>query len=148
MPLTRIEVRIAGLGGQGVILAGTILGYAAVLSGKRATQMQSYGAEARGTAAWSDVVISNEAITYPSITSCDYLVALSQQALNSYLSLLKKGGVLVVDEDLVKDIPEGDFKVYKVPATRIAEEKLGGRVVANMVILGFLARLILSLIHI
>ncbi|MEM1538110.1 MAG: 2-oxoacid:acceptor oxidoreductase family protein [Candidatus Nezhaarchaeales archaeon] len=141
MPQARIEVRIAGLGGQGVVLAGTILGYAAILSGKRATQIQSYGAEARGTLAWSDVIISDQPITYPLTTSCDYLVAMSQQALDANMGRLKEGGVLLVDEDLVRNVPSGGFKVYKVPATRIAEE-LAGRTAANMVLLGFLARLI------
>ncbi|MGD8546126.1 MAG: 2-oxoacid:acceptor oxidoreductase family protein, partial [Candidatus Bathyarchaeota archaeon] len=79
--LNRTEIRISGLGGQGVVLAGQILGRAAVLSGKNAVQTQIYGAEARGSAAKSEVIISDGKIGYPYVRKCDILVTMSRIAL-------------------------------------------------------------------
>jgi len=81
--MTRIEVRICGLGGQGVVLAGQILGRAAVFDGKNVVQTQSYGSEARGSAAKSEIIISDEKIGYPMVRKCDILVAMSQSALDT-----------------------------------------------------------------
>ena len=136
MPKT--EIKVTGLGGQGVVLAGIIIGRAASLhDGKHATQTQSYGPEARGGAARSEVVISDEPIDYPEVEEADILVAMSQEALNRQLGSLKDGGVLLVDADLVTDTPEGKRAVlYRIPATRVASEELGRRIVANMVMLG------------
>ena len=86
----RTEIRIAGTGGMGVVLAGVILGHAAVVyGGLDAIQSQSYGSEARGTAAKSEVIISNEPIKYPKVRQSDYLIAMSQKALDMYLIILK-----------------------------------------------------------
>ncbi|MCS7386554.1 MAG: pyruvate ferredoxin oxidoreductase [Candidatus Methanomethylicota archaeon] len=133
----RWEVRISGLGGQGIILAGYVLGKAACLfDGKCAVQVESYGPEARGSRCRSDVIISTEEIDYPCASSPDVLIALSQDAYNYYKGGVKSGGVIIVDEDLVEpiDVP-GEVKLYRVPATRIAEQ-LGRRIVANIVMLG------------
>ncbi|MCS7364216.1 MAG: 2-oxoacid:acceptor oxidoreductase family protein [archaeon GB-1867-035] len=135
----RVEIRICGLGGQGVILAGEILGLAAILDGKYAVQMRSYGSEARGTAAKSDIIISNEKIKYPLIEKCDIMIAMSQPALNKYIKTLKPNGILIIDGDLVKETPkEAKMKTYSVKATRIANEKYN-RIVANMIMLGFMS---------
>ena len=138
MSMPRTEVKVTGLGGQGVVLAGIIIARAASLyDGKNATQTQSYGPEARGGAARSEVVISDEPIDYPKVEQADILVAMSQEALDRHLGTLREGGVLLVDEDLVREIPEGKKAVlYRVPATRVASEELGRRIVANMVMLG------------
>lgn len=133
----RTEVKISGLGGQGVVLASVILGHAAIIDGKYATQTRSYGAEARGTAAWGDVIISDGSIAYPMTIKCDILVAMSQQAVGKYINILKDGGTLIVDDSLVKEIPSGSYKIYKIPATTLAEE-IGRKIFANMVMLGFL----------
>lgn len=134
----RYEIRLGGLGGQGIILAGVILGRAAaVYGGLNATMTQSYGPEARGGASRSEVVISDEEIDYPKTLTPDLLAVMSQEAYDKYIKDLKPGGTLVVDPDLVK-IDERASKasrVYKVPATRIAES-LGRRIVANMVLIG------------
>ncbi|HID16607.1 MAG TPA: 2-oxoacid:ferredoxin oxidoreductase subunit gamma, partial [Candidatus Atribacteria bacterium] len=117
----RIEIRICGLGGQGVILAGEILGLAAILDGKYAVQTRSYGSEARGTAAKSDIIISDKKIKYPLIEKCDVMIAMSQPALNKYISTLKPNGTLIIDEDLVKEkLEKTSINIYKVKATRIA----------------------------
>jgi len=136
--MPRTEIKVTGFGGQGVVLTGIIVARAACLhDAKNATQTQSYGPEARGGAARSEVVISDEPIDYPKVEQADILVAMSQEALDRHLGTLREGGVLLVDEDLVRDIPEGkEIVLYRVPATRVASEELGRRIVANMVMLG------------
>ncbi|MCD6472086.1 2-oxoacid:ferredoxin oxidoreductase subunit gamma [Candidatus Aerophobetes bacterium] len=137
------EIRIAGFGGQGVVLSGVILGKAAVLyDRKRAIQTQSYGAEARGGGARSEIVISDEDIDYPKVINPDILVAMSQQALDKYVKDLKPKGILIVDSELVKDLPEDYiFSLYRVPASQIASNEFGRIIVANMIMLGFLVSL-------
>ena len=137
------EIRIAGFGGQGVVLSGVILGRAAVLyDGKKAIQTQSYGAEARGGAARSEVIISDERIDYPRVINPDILVAMSQQALDKYTRDLKPSGILLVDSGLVKDLPENyNFSLYQLPASQIASEEFNRIIVANMIMLGFLVGL-------
>ena len=137
----RIEVRIAGYGGQGVVLAGQILGKAAVYDGKNALQTQSYGAEARGSAARSEVIISDGKINFPAVRKCDILVAMNQESLNKHLGALKENGILIVDSTYVKEIPETKAKVYKVPATETAQKTFGASLYANMVMLGALAKI-------
>jgi 2-oxoglutarate ferredoxin oxidoreductase subunit gamma len=137
----RVEVRISGLGGQGAVLAGEILGRAAVYDGKYAVQTQSYGAEARGSAAKSEVIISDEKIGFPKARKCDILVAMSQSALNKHLENLRENGILLVDGDRVKELPKVEARVYRVPATKIAESELKSRIYANVVMLGALTKI-------
>jgi len=137
----RVEVRISGLGGQGVVLAGEILGRAAVYDGKYAVQTQSYGAEARGSAAKSEVIISDKKIGFPRVRKCDILVTMSQSALNKHLDDLKENGILLVDRDKIKEMPKIKAKVFSVPATRIAETELKSRIYANVIMLGALTKI-------
>jgi len=141
MMLKRVEVRISGLGGQGVVLAGEILGRAAVYDGKYAVQTQSYGAEARGSAAKSEVIISDKKIGFPKVRKCDILVTMSQNALNKHLDDLKENGILLVDRDKVKEVPKVEAKVFGIPATRIAETELKSRIYANAIMLGALTKI-------
>jgi len=138
----KIEVRITGLGGQGVVLAGQILGKAAVYSGKNAVQTQSYGSEARGSAAKSEVIISDDKIGFPAVRKCDILVTMSQTALDKHLKDLKKDGVLLVDSSTVESIAETDAKVFKIPATETAKKTFGASIYANMIMLGALTKII------
>jgi len=134
------EVRIAGFGGQGVVLAGVLLGKAALEDGLYAVQNQSYGAEARGGAARSEVIISPEPIVYPEVTAPRIMTAMSQAALDRYLSDLCAGGELIVDSELVSRLPAEDkYHIRRGPFTGIAGNELGRAIVANMVMLGFLA---------
>lgn len=138
MPLT--EIRVAGFGGQGVILAAMIIGKAAsIFENGYATLTQAFGPEARGSACSAQVILSDEPILYPYITRPDILIAMSQDAYNRFMPELKPGGTLLIEEDLVRihDLPNG-IKVYGVPATRLAEE-LGRRLVLNIVMVGFFA---------
>ena len=140
--MPRIEVRLTGFGGQGIVLSGIILARAAMHDKKGVIQSQSYGPEARGGACHSEVVISDEAIHYPLVEEPDILVAMSQEALDKHIKSIKKGGILIIDSDTISRIPEqSGVKVTKVPATSIAAEKLGKGIVANIVMLGALTGL-------
>jgi 2-oxoglutarate ferredoxin oxidoreductase subunit gamma len=137
----RNEIRIAGFGGQGVILAGVTISQAAgVYADMEVAQTQSYGPEARGGACKCDVVVSSERILYPKVQKPSVLVAMSQPALDKYASDADpERTLLIVDSSLVTELPAGFARVIKVPATEIAENSLGKRMVANMVILGAVA---------
>jgi 2-oxoglutarate ferredoxin oxidoreductase subunit gamma len=138
MPLT--EIRIAGFGGQGVILAATIIGKAAcIFQGEHATMTQNFGPESRGGAASAQVILSDAPILYPYVARTDVLVAMSQEAYTRFAPELKEGGLLIVEQDMVRlsGLPNG-LRVHGVPATRLAEE-LGRRMVLNAVMVGFFA---------
>jgi len=131
----RVEIRLAGEGGQGLILAGLILAEAAVIhDGKHACQTQSYGPEARGGASKSEVIIDSQPIDYPKVMAADILLALSQEACDQYFGDLKRDGVLVVDSGLVKRVPTN--KAHRLPITQVAKEATGRTITANIVGLG------------
>ncbi len=130
----RKEIRIAGFGGQGIVLAGRILGEAAINAGFKAVQTQSYGPESRGGAARSEVVISDASVDYPRVMEADVLVVLSQPGYEKYSSDVKKKTLVIVDADLVET---KDKNLKKVPFTKIADS-LGKKIVANIVMLGYL----------
>jgi len=136
----KVEIRISGLGGQGVVLAGEILGRAAVYDGKEVVETASYGAEARGSAAKSEVIISNRKVGYPKVRKCDVLVAMSQGALDKNIGDLKENSILIVDKGVVEKVPEIKAKVFEVPATKTAENELKSRMYANVVMLGALVK--------
>jgi 2-oxoglutarate ferredoxin oxidoreductase subunit gamma len=132
------EIRIAGFGGQGVILAAAVIGKAAaIFQGGYATMTQSFGPEARGGSSSAQVILSSEPILYPYLTRPDILVVMSQEAYTRFSPELKPGGILITEQDLVRvgQIPNG-VRAYGVPATRLAEE-LGRKVVLNIVMVGF-----------
>ena len=132
------EIRIAGFGGQGVILFAMILGKAAsIYQDGFATMTQSFGPEARGGACSAQLVMSGSPVLYPYVTRPDILVILSQEAYTRFVPELKDGGTLIVERDLVRltDLKQ-NTQVYSIPATRIAEE-LGKRMVLNSVMVGF-----------
>ena len=136
------EMKIGGLGGQGVILAGLIMGKAAAIFDKKeATMTQAFGPEARGSACSAQVIVSDSTILYPYVTRPQVLVTMSQDAYNKFSPEMAENGLLLIEEELVKvtNPPKG-AKVYGIPATRIAEE-LGRKMVANIVMLGCLAAL-------
>ncbi len=130
------EVIITGFGGQGIVLAGRILGMAAALGDrKESTLVQSYGPESRGGACCAQVIISDDVIRYPYVKTADVLVCMSQSAYEKYKGQLKPEGYLLTDKDLVTPNEERDF--FSVPSTRMAEE-LGRTMMANIIMLGFL----------
>lgn len=136
----RIEVRLAGEGGQGMILAGIILAEAAAIyDGKNAVQSQSYGPEARGGASKSEVIIAQDEIDFPEVIQADLMVALSQEAFDKYAGYLKAGALLIIDSDQVACAPE--HTAVQVPITRLAVEASGRAITANVVALGVLVEL-------
>ncbi|HEY5975675.1 MAG TPA: 2-oxoacid:acceptor oxidoreductase family protein [Geobacteraceae bacterium] len=138
----RYELRFSGAGGQGLILAGVIMAEAAsIYDGKQAVQSQSYGPEARGGASKSEVIVSDDAIDYPKATVVDALLALTQEACDKYSHDLKEGGVLLVDSDLVKRLPAGNFKTVAFPIINTAKNEVGREIVANIVALGAMVAL-------
>ena len=140
IPIERFEIRMAGEGGQGMILAAIILAEAAAIyDNKNAVQTQSYGPEARGGASKGEVVISQGEIDYPEVINADVLVALSQEACDKYASGLKKTGMLIVDEEKVGRVPTNN--VIKVPISRLAIESTSKAITANVVALGVLVGL-------
>jgi 2-oxoglutarate ferredoxin oxidoreductase subunit gamma len=133
------RILLTGFGGQGVVLAGHILGKAAAIyDGREATLIQAYGPEARGGATLVQVIISSEPILYPYIESADAIVCMSQEGFSKYGPVLRPGGALLVEETLVR-LPDGYpmTGVFGIPATELAVEA-GRKMVANIVMLGFL----------
>ena len=134
------ELRLAGLGGQGIILAGIIVAEAAgIYDGKFVAQTQAYGAAARGGFSRSDIVISDEEINYPKARDLDFLLAMSQDAYEENVPLLVADGILMVDSTYVADT--ADAHVYAIPFTRIAREQFGRENVANIIALGAMTRI-------
>jgi 2-oxoglutarate ferredoxin oxidoreductase subunit gamma len=136
----RTEIRLAGEGGQGMILAGIILAEAAAIyDNKNAVQTQSYGPEARGGASRAEVIIADGEIDHPEVLLADALVALSQEACDKYANNLKKDGLLIVDEEKVTRLPSNE--AIKLPITKLATESTGRSITANVVALGALVGL-------
>ncbi len=136
--MDRKEVRLSGFGGQGIVLAGFIVGQAAsIYDGRNATFTQAYGPESRGGSCSAQVVITGEQGAYPYVTHPSIVVALSQEAYTKYAAEVGEDVQVIIDEDLVKPNKAQEGRLLKVPATRIAKE-LGRSAVANIVMLGFL----------
>lgn len=134
------EIRLSGSGGQGLLTAGLILSEAGTLAGLNVTQTQSYGAASRGGSSRSDVVISDSPIYYPEATNFDALVSLTQESLDKFLPYLRDNGVLIVDTVFVKNYQTMSQKVYALPFTEIAMEKLGSSLPTNIIALSFLVK--------
>jgi 2-oxoglutarate ferredoxin oxidoreductase subunit gamma len=132
----RVEFRLSGSGGQGLLLAGIVLAEAAILEGKNAVQTQSYGPEARGGSSKAEVVVSDEDIDYPKATDPDFLLALTTEAYRTYGKLMGKG-TIIVDSSVVLD-PAITAKTVSLPILKTAEVDVGKKVVANIVALGVL----------
>lgn len=136
--MAKTEIRIGGLGGQGVIMAGMILGKAAsIYDNKYAAMIQSFGPEARGSACSTQVTIDDDYIGFPYVEDLDILVALSQEAYDLFSPQLRPTALLVYEEELVEphDLPE-TVKAYGIPATRFAE-MMRRKMVLNIIMMGF-----------
>jgi 2-oxoglutarate ferredoxin oxidoreductase subunit gamma len=137
--MSKHDIRICGLGGQGVIMAGMIIGKAAsIFEDRYATLIQSFGPEARGSECSAQVMVSDDAIAFPYIRNSDIFVAMSQGAYEKFVAEMKQDAILIYESDLVKTddrLPEGT-RTYGIPGTRMADE-LGRRIVFNMIMVGF-----------
>ncbi|MBN2360136.1 MAG: 2-oxoacid:acceptor oxidoreductase family protein [Deltaproteobacteria bacterium] len=138
--MSTTEIKIGGLGGQGVVLAGMIIGKAAALFDQKDSAMtQAFGPEARGSSCSSQVIVSDQSILYPYVSRPQILVVMSQDAYNKFLPELAPGGTLLIEEELVTpDNLTPGITLYGIPATRLAEE-LGRKMVLNIVMVGFFA---------
>jgi 2-oxoglutarate ferredoxin oxidoreductase subunit gamma len=136
--MERVEIKIGGFGGQGVILSGYIIGRAAsIFDAKHATMIQAFGPEARGSACSAQLIVSDKQIDYPYLTVPSLMVVMSQEAYTKFSPELAPGGILITEEELV--VPHNlrkDIRHFSIPATRFAEE-LGRRLVVNIVMVGF-----------
>ncbi|MCS7258990.1 MAG: 2-oxoacid:acceptor oxidoreductase family protein [candidate division WOR-3 bacterium] len=134
------EIRLAGTGGQGLILAGVILAEAVgVYEGKKVIQTQSYGPEARGGASRTDVIISDTDILYPKARHLDILACLSQKSYDSYINDLKEGGIVIYDTFYVQATAAN--KGYGLPLAIRTRERFGREIFMNIVLLGALAEI-------
>ena len=139
---SHVEVRLSGFGGQGLVLAGIVLGRAAAVhEGRNAVMAQSYGPESRGGASCAEVIIDDGDIDYPHLIAPDVVLVLSQEAYAKYGKDRGPDVLLVAEKDIVEldPVAERGRKVMRVPFTAIAEQ-VGRRIVLNMVALGFLCR--------
>jgi len=141
--MSTFEIKFGGLGGQGVILSAMVTGRAAAIhDGKHATLTQAFGPEARGSSCSAQVIVSTERILYPYVHHPDVLIAMSQDAYSRFAPEVREGGIVLIDQDLVKPgAPSAGRRVYSIPATRIAEE-LGRRMVLNIVMTGFFTAIV------
>lgn len=136
----RYEIRLAGEGGQGMILAGVILAEAAVTyDGLNAVQTQSYGPEARGGASRSEVILARGEIDYPKVLIPDLLLCMSQEACDMFYARVKDDSCIIVDSSNVSRVPT--HRAIAVPISEIAEKATGRRITASMVALGLLSGL-------
>lgn len=134
----RVKIRLAGSGGQGVILASIVLAEAAGIHDDRfVVQSQSYGPEARGGSCKAEVVVSNYPIDYPKAKNLDILLTLNQASLDQYFYDLKPDGVLIVNSDFCHQLPVST--AYQLPMNTLAREKVGLIQTMNILSLGALA---------
>jgi 2-oxoglutarate ferredoxin oxidoreductase subunit gamma len=140
--MAQTDLTIAGVGGQGSILAGVILGTAAVtFDGKYATQTQAYSSELRGGFAAAWVIVCDEPVEFPRVTHPDILLAQAQDSINRFGGVLKPEGILIVDSDMVHEVAPSAKHLYKIPATTLARNEIKTPLVANMIMLGALCKI-------
>ncbi len=131
------QAMLCGYGGQGIVLAGTILGQAAFNDGKWVSGTNSFGAAARGGACRAEVVISDQPVIFPHVIEADILIAMYQTAYGRYIGQIKReGGMVIYDNDLVSPEEITGLKYVPIPATRTAIEELDSEIVANIIMLG------------
>jgi len=128
---------LCGYGGQGIVLAGTVLGRAAFKDGKWVSGTNSYGAASRGGACRAEVVISDQPLSYPYVIEADVLIAMYQTAYNRYIGQVRsEGGIVIYDDHFVSPGEARGLKQVPIPATRTAIDDFKSEIVANMVMLG------------
>ncbi len=131
--MSKMEIRLAGSGGQGVILATIILAEAAIIAGKNTAQSQSYGPEARGGMCKAEVIVSDEKIGFTKVTNPTFLLALTQVSLDKYAATIDENCILMADSSL--EIPRGvkAKKIYSLPILATAKNEVGKAFTANIV---------------
>ncbi len=141
--LQRLEIRFSGSGGQGIVLAATVMADAACSAGFEVLQTINYGPEARGGASRAEVIVAREEIDYPSVETPDVTVCLSQAAFDKFGPRTRRGGTLIYDDGLVEPHGvDGGVRLVGAPCTQIAREHAGTPMAANMAVLGVLERVV------
>ena len=140
--MSRVELRLAGSGGQGVILASVILAEAAVQAGKHTAQSQSYGPEARGGACKAETLISDDPIGFTKVQQPSFLMALTQKALETYSHALPEDCLVLVDESITVPESLSGRRVLSLPILRTAKEKVGRIQTANVLAVGCINELL------
>ena len=134
-----IEIRISGIGGQGIIQTGTILSLAGMYDGKNVSQASTYGPESRGTPSRTDVIFSDSDIDYPYIEKADILIVMAQKAYELYHRDLKVGGKLFYDPEKVK-IEKADNNCFAIPASGLSTKELNNPLMAGIIMLSFVIK--------
>jgi 2-oxoglutarate ferredoxin oxidoreductase subunit gamma len=138
--LMTTKVIMAGFGGQGVVLIGTLLAYAGMAEGKHTTFFPSYGAEMRGGTANCSVIVSDTEVASPVVTQPDCIIAMNVASLDKFEPVVKPGGTIFVNSSLIeRKVGRQDVREVRIPANKIAED-LGSSRAANMVMLGGLIK--------
>ncbi len=138
--MSKHDIRISGMGGQGVILSGIIIGKAAaIFEDRQATLIQSFGPEARGSAVSAQLMISDDPIAYPYIKRSDILMVYSRAGFDKFVPELKEDGILIYENELVvpNETTCPNAKKFGIPAINLAEQHMGKAMALNMIMCGF-----------
>lgn len=136
------QIRFCGFGGQGIILAGSMLGYAGIKENKWASEASSYGGEARGGACRADVIISDRWIVFPRVLEADFLICMSQLGYDKYVDNVKrKTGLVIYEEQSVTPKEAVDLKQIAIPAIGVAMKEFNTNMAANTIMLGAMIRI-------
>lgn len=139
---SRFEARLSGEGGQGVVMGGAILAEAAILhEGRFAVQSPTYGSRVRGGPTKVDVIISNEEIIYPRATAINFFLSLAQMSYDKFCTDLTDNAIILVDQNLVPNIPPNHYKVHRFPFVEVAKSELGNVVLSNIIALAVIVEL-------
>jgi 2-oxoglutarate ferredoxin oxidoreductase subunit gamma len=139
--MSRVELTIAGVGGQGSILAGVILGSAVVMyDDKYSALTQAYSSELRGGFAAAWVVVSDEVVVFPRVTQPDFLVAQAPDSIKRFAGKVRSSGTLIIDSDMISEVPDNIEHIYRVPATSLSRNQLKAPMTANIIMLGALCK--------
>ncbi|NLV48458.1 MAG: 2-oxoacid:ferredoxin oxidoreductase subunit gamma [Clostridiaceae bacterium] len=131
-----MTVLIAGFGGQGVLSAGKFVATAALMEGREVSWLPSYGPEMRGGTANCSIILSDQSIGSPILNQTDVLIALNNPSLDKFSPMVKSGGLIIVDESLVKSVPNRqDVRLIAIPASDMASEA-GNMTFATVILLG------------
>ena len=134
------QILIAGFGGQGILFAGKFLAYKGLLEDLQVSWLPSYGPEMRGGTANCNMILSEEPVGSPIVTSPDVLIAMNLPSLQKYVDAVVPGGQIYVDSTLIAEkVERTDVEVYYIPATAMANEA-GVPTLANMVMMGHVLR--------
>lgn len=135
-----LNLLLAGFGGQGILFAGKLVAYAGLIEGRELSWLPSYGPEMRGGTANCSVCLSDDPIGSPLVLEPDALVAMNQPSLDKFIGDVVPGGMVIVDSTMVPNVPErADVRIFRVPATQLAEEA-GLKGLANVILVGKLLR--------